>query len=101
MKGSDNIKITINISGELIKLDVKFDEQNNVRDAEKAVNSYLEKLKKAWPDFSERKLLAMTAYKFAKSYHNLLKIQEEALQITGLKCQQIDNSLSDSTELDD
>lgn len=85
MKGSDKVKMSINIGGEIINLDVGFDDQNNVRDAEREVKLYIEKLRKAWPENSDRKIIAMAAYQFAKWYHRLLKIQNEALEIVDLK----------------
>lgn len=91
MKGSDKIVMTINIGGELIDLDTKFDEQNEVRDAEREVKLYIEKMRKQWHVSSDRKLLAMAAYQFAKWYHQLLKIQQEAIEMANLKCQEIKN----------
>lgn len=102
MKGSDVIGMTIDIGGELITLDVDFDEQNSYRDTERAVKLYLERIKKIWPEKSDRNLIAMAAFQFARSYHQLLKIQEELLEATNLKINQIDSvSLSeDSVESD-
>ena len=102
MKGSDKIEMTIKISGENIKLDVNFNEQNDVRDAERNVINLLDKLRHAWPDFSEKKLLAMTAFQFANWYHKLIKIQEEALEMTSLKSHQIKEALEENEpETDD
>lgn len=92
MRGSDKIEMTIDISGELIKIgDVEFDGQNEVREAERSVKSYIEQLKKKWPDNSDRNILAMTAYQFAKWYHQLLKIQEDAMKISNSKIKQIED----------
>lgn len=93
MKGSDKVAMTLNIGGELIKLDVKFDDQNIVRDAEREVKLYMEKLRKAWPDNSDKNILAMAAFQFANWYLRLLKIQEEAIDITRLKCSKIEEEL--------
>lgn len=82
MKGSDFVEMTINIGGELIKLNVNFDEQIGVRDAEQEVKNYIERLKKAWPQNSEKNILAMAAYQFARWYQMLLKLQQDALDIT-------------------
>ena len=90
MKGSDKVRITINIVGELIKLNVDFDEQDSVRDAEKAINLYFDKLKKSWPNNSDKNLLAMVAYQFAKSYHQIIKQQEDAIELINIKNLQID-----------
>ena len=91
MKGSDNIKMTIDIGGELITLDVDFDEQNSVRDTERAVKLYIDRMKKAWPENSDRNILALTAFQFARSYHKLIKLQEEVIETANLKINQIDS----------
>lgn len=93
MKGSDKIGMTINIGGELIKLDVDFDEQNSVRDTERAIKLYLERLKKDWPGNSDRNLLAIATYQFARSYHKLLKINEDAMEIINRNVDLIDRQL--------
>lgn len=92
-KGADNIEMTINIGGELIKLNVPFDDQLSVRDAERDVKIFCERLKKMWPDRSNVNILAMAAYQFARWYRQLLEIQEQALDMTRLKCQEIENKL--------
>lgn len=91
MKGSDSVDITVNIGGELFKIKVNFNEQDLMRDAERDVKQYIDKLKKSWNDVSDRKILAMTAFHFANWYHKLLKIQEETYDLVRLKCQQLDN----------
>ena len=96
MKGSDKVRMTINICGELIQLDVPIDDQYKVREAERAVKQYVDHLKKAWPDNSDRNILAMTAYQFAKSYHQLMTIQQEAIEITNARCNQIDAVINPS-----
>ena len=99
MKGSDIIGMTIDIGGELINLDVDFDEQNSVRDTERAIKLYIDRMKKAWPEKSDRNILAMATFQFARSYHKLIKIQEEALEATNRNINQIDNfSISDNSE---
>ena len=98
MKGSDNVGITINIVDELIKLNVDFDEQISVRDAEKAVNAYFDKLRKAWPNNSDKNILAMVAYQFARSYHQLLKQQDEALDNINMLSQRLQNNSSSAVD---
>ena len=97
MKGADTIKMTLNIGGEIIKLDVKFDDQNDVRDSERAVKQYIDKLKKTWPDISQKKSLAMAAYQFANWCHQLQKIQNEAMDIVKAKSSQIDNRFEETS----
>lgn len=93
MKGSDKVAMTINIGGELINLDVKFDDQNSVRDAERDVKLYIEKMKKAWPDNSDRNIIAMAAFQFAQWYHQLMKTQADANDLVSNKINQIDKAL--------
>ena len=100
MKGSDKVEMTINIVGELIKLNVDFDEQNSVRDAEAAVRIYFDKLKKSWPDNSDKNILAMVAYQFAKSYHQIVKQQEIALEIINNKCAMISDLPNEEDSVD-
>lgn len=100
MKGSDVIKITIDIGGELITLDVDFDDQNDVRDVEKALKRHIERLKKAWPDNSDRRILAMTAFQLARSYYQLVKIQDQVIETANLKLKQIEEHLSVKSESD-
>lgn len=90
MKGSDNVGMTINIGGEPIKLEVRFDDQMEVREAEREVKLYIEKLRKTWSDASDRKLLAMAAFQFATWYQKLLKIQQAAIDMANLKTKQIE-----------
>lgn len=90
MKGSDLVKMNINIGGEILRLDVDFNHQNEVRDAEREVRSYMDKLKKSWPDASDRTLLAMAAYQFAEWYLKLNKIQTEAIDSLKEKCRHIE-----------
>ena len=90
MKGSDNIDMNINIGGELIKLDVKFDDQLHIREAEREIKLYIERLRNTRPEASERRILAMTAFQFASWYIKLLKIQQDAMDIANLKSKQIE-----------
>lgn len=97
MKGSDLIVMSLNIGGELIKIDVPFDEQYRVREAERSVKQYIDKLKKNWPEASDRVLMAMTAYQFANWYMQLLEIQDKAADIIADKTKEIDNWLQAET----
>ena len=99
MKGSDKVRMTINIVGELIKLNVDYDEQNSVRDAETAIKIYFDKLKKSWPNNSDKNILAMVAFEFAKSYHQSIKIKDQALDIINNNISRI-NELSNPESLD-
>ena len=90
MKGSDLVEMSINIAGEIITLKVKFDDQLSVRDAEREVKLYIDKMRKSNEEATDRELLAMTAYHFANWYLQLNKIQQDAIELTNLKCRQID-----------
>ena len=90
MKGSDKVNMTLNIAGEIIKLHVKFDEQDNVREAEREVRNYIDRMRKSWPEATDRELLALAAYQFAKWYQQLLSIQHEAIEMANNKCVLLD-----------
>lgn len=90
MKDEDLIAMTINIGGELIRLQVKFDEQNRVRDAEREVKLFIDRLKKNWNEFSDRKLLAMAAYQFASWYMQLLGQNQNAIDLINTNLRKLD-----------
>lgn len=93
MKGSDdNIEMTLNIGGEYIKIKAAFDDQLRVRDAEREVKLYCEKLKNNWPNLSDRNILAMAAFQFARWYRQLLEVQQDAIDIATQKCKDIDQA---------
>lgn len=93
MKGSaDRIDMTLNIAGEFIQLNVPFDDQDPVREAEREVKNLFLYLRKKWPDFSDKKILAMAAYQFAKERNSLKDLQDEALEAINLSCNLIDNN---------
>ena len=97
-KGSDIVKMTLNIGGELIKLDVDFDDQVNVRDTENDIKRLIERLKKAWPDHSDRNILAMAVYQFASWYNQLKQIQQDIIEITDAKTRLIEKVLNGGEE---
>ncbi|MCH5240821.1 MAG: cell division protein ZapA [Muribaculaceae bacterium] len=92
MKGADNVRMNINIGGELLQLDVKFDDQTEVRNAEREIKLYIERLRNTWNDASDRKLLAMAAFQFASWYIKLSNIQKNAIEMINLKSKQIEDS---------
>ena len=91
MKGSDLVEMTIKIAGEIITLKVKFDDQLSVRETEQEVKLYIEKMRKAHEDSSDRELLAMAAYRYASLYLQLFKIQQEAINLANMKCRQLED----------
>lgn len=102
MKGSDFVEMTINIGGEPIKLNVKFDDQLEVREAEREVKLYIDKKRKTWQEASDREILAMAAFQFALWRLQMRKIQEDAIDLVRQKCSLIDNrdnlTLSDALD---
>ena len=97
MKGSDIVKMTINLGGELIKLDVNFDDQIAVRDTERDIKKYIDHLKKSWPDNSDRNILAMALYQFARWCHQLKLAQEDKIQLATEKSKEIDSLLNNES----
>ncbi|MCH5227411.1 MAG: cell division protein ZapA [Muribaculaceae bacterium] len=100
MKGSDKIEMTINIGGELIKLDVDFDDQIGVREAESEIKLFIDRMKKKWPQNSDKKLLAMAAFQFARWYQQLINFQMQAIDITNENIRKIDNILNNDIDAD-
>ena len=99
MKSSDKVEMTLNIVGELIKLNVDFDDQNSVREVETAIRLYYERLKKDWPNNSDMNLLAMIAFQFAKSYQHVARLQENAIDVINSKKLQVENILNNSPSI--
>lgn len=95
MNGSDLVEMTLNIGGESFKLNAEFDKQNDVRDAEFAVNQYYNRLRKNQPRKSDSQLLAMTAYQFALWRLETLKEQKLVLSETADNLKLIESLLKD------
>ena len=100
MKGSDKIDMTINIEGEFLKISVDAHKQSTVTEASSAVKRFCSRLRKNWPDCTDRQILAMAAYQFAFWHRELEKIQDQALEMTAYASHLIDQlpSLSSGTE---
>lgn len=81
MKNSDKVKMTLNIGGEHIPLTVPFDQQDAIRDAEKAVSQIYTHWRLKWPSRSEKEVMAMVAFQFASNYQELLTKQEDAAEL--------------------
>ena len=96
MTESDKVKMTINIGGEILRLTVPFKLQDLVRDAEQDVNKFYTEWRRKYPTSTPGEVLAMVAYQFAYSYHELNGVIKEASQITAksddLLSQLLDNS---------
>ena len=98
MKDSDKVKMTINIGGELIKLDVDFNLQDAVRNAENAVARFYSDCKKKWPSYNDQKILAMTAYQFSFWYQQLVDKQMEAVEIAEKCAGMIDMAIDSASK---
>ncbi|MCH5231426.1 MAG: hypothetical protein J1F43_06485 [Muribaculaceae bacterium] len=96
MKGADNIKMTLHIGNELIQVDVDFDDQYKVREAERDVKLFCDKLRKSWPDSADSHILAMAAYQFARWYRQLLEEQNQAIDMAREKCLEIEHRINDN-----
>lgn len=84
----------INIAGERISLNVGFDCQDDVREAEDSVCKLYNKWKKQFPLRTERELLAMISYQFAYYYITLGKRYNEASKAVGALESEIDAMLA-------
>ena len=97
MNGSDLVGMTLNIGGETFRLNADFNKQDSVREAEFAVRQYFNKLRRNWPDSSDKKLLAMTAYQFAFWLKEAGKMERRALELTQDCMGKLDKINSDLT----
>ncbi len=91
MEKKDNVQMFINIAGERISLNVGFDAQADVREAEESVCELYNKWKKQYPRRSDRELLAMISYQFAHLFLTLRKRYGDA----AAAMEQMDASLDD------
>lgn len=78
---SEEIKIEVNIAGEIIAFPVSISGQDAVREIEADLAVLYKELKIKHPRFDDKKLLAMMAYEFAKRYHSLKSIHTSAISM--------------------
>ena len=76
MNDSEKIKMYLNIGEQRIALTVPFDRQDFVRDVESDVDGLYRKWRLAFPAKSDREILAMVAYQYAKFYAELRERKE-------------------------
>ncbi|MDE5886335.1 MAG: cell division protein ZapA [Muribaculaceae bacterium] len=100
MKPTDKVKMTINIGGEYMQIAVPFNNQDAVRDAEKAVAQLFNAWKLKWPKHSDTRILAMAAYQFAKLYQDLLALHEKAVDMAS-ECNARMEKIISGEQLDD
>lgn len=92
----DNVKIEINIAGELIILSVPFDEQVNVRKSERSINALYKEWRRQFPKKSHSELMAMICYRFASYFRNLSDQYEELSRQLDETSSMLDSLLSPS-----
>lgn len=95
MTGTEKIKMTINIGGERVKLEVPFDSQNDVRDAEKKADNLYKELRIKYPSRSDANLLAMVAFTLSSDCLELFKINSEAMSLA----KNCEKSISDISQV--
>lgn len=100
MKDSDKIKMTVNIGGEMINLDVDFNLQDAVRNAETAVKQFFNDCKLKWPSYNDQKIMAMMAYQFSFWYQQLLEKHVKAVEIAEVCSGLADEAIKISEEVD-
>ena len=84
MTESDDVKMTIQIGGEHLKLTVPYKRQTLVREAEKAVQRYYNDWQQKFPASHPNEILAMVTYQFAYFYQELIGRQSQAAQTAGI-----------------
>lgn len=94
MKEKETVQMHINIAGERINLNVAFDTQDDVREAEDNVCKLYNKWRKQFPLRSDKELLAMISYQFAYYYLTLSKRYDKAAEAAGALNDRIDALLA-------
>lgn len=80
MSDSEKVKMTLNIGGEHIALSVDFNQQDAVREAEKAASDLFNTWRRRFPVRTDKEIMAMVAYQFAYYYGDLLQRYEAATE---------------------
>ena len=78
----------------MINLEVDFNLQDTVRNAENAVGQFYKDCKKKWPSFNDRKIMAMIAYQFSFWYQQLVEKHNKAVEIAEKCSELLDNNAS-------
>lgn len=94
MNDTDKVTMTINIGSEHLQLSVAFNQQNVVRDAEKAAADLFKSWRSRWPSRSDNEILAMIAYQFAFYYKELAARFDQAAQLAADASQKLDDILA-------
>ncbi|MBD5370717.1 MAG: cell division protein ZapA [Bacteroides sp.] len=70
-KKEKNVKIEINIAGEILAMTVPYSRQKSIRHTEKAINDLFSDWRNQFPRKTNTEILAMVAYQYASYYHDL------------------------------
>lgn len=79
---NEQIEMYLNIAGTQVPVKVPFDDQNRVRDVEKQVNELYSTWRRKFKKKSDREILAMVAYQYARYYSDLMERYETASRLT-------------------
>lgn len=78
MKGTEKIKMQINIAGEHLQLTVPFDRQDFVRDTEREITELYDDWRTRFHGKSTKEILAMMIYQYASRRKDLTREFSEA-----------------------
>lgn len=78
---NEKIKLDINIGGEHVLLTVPYEEQDNVRDTERAIGELFDRWRKKFPNRTDSQILAMVAYQYASFYGELLRREQRSVDM--------------------
>ena len=78
MKASDKVKMTINIGGEHLRVEVPFENQLIVRDAEKKADDLFKVTRLRYPSRTDSNIMAMVAFSLAQDFINEENVNEQA-----------------------
>ena len=78
---NEKVKLDINIGGEHILLTVPYDEQESVRDTERAIGELFDRWRKKIPNRTDSQIIAMLAYQYASFYGELLRREQRSVDM--------------------
>lgn len=81
MKRREQIKMSLNIGGQPLTVNVPFDRQEFARDTEEEIDSLYRSWRREFPKKSDKELLAMVAYQYASFYRDLTERQRLAAKL--------------------
>lgn len=77
MEIGNKIDITINVADERLKMKIRPEDEEQIRDAEQNVNGLFKQWCERFPTLTHTRVLAMVAFQYASLYYNKLSEQRQ------------------------